>query len=184
LPEAYLPDYKSDYKPEVANCSFKSGARGLDLPSSYPVYCIYIPSGMERNYEIDMIQRLKVWGTNMGQNVFVADWDIGDPSYRDLIRILGPRNTPMIIFTDKSEIDQNSFILAIDDPKLMKDNDQLCDLLPKLANLIMDGCNQEAVKDAIQKKDKKKLNDVLKAIAKANFSITAFGVTVSFGKSN
>ena len=74
-----------------------------ELPSGYPVYCIFIPSGFDDEFEKDIFQKLFFWGESMGSNVFVAPWKIGDPSYKKLIEALKGdnfRRTPAIVLTD------------------------------------------------------------------------------------
>ena len=88
-------------------------AEAIELEPNYPVYCVYIPTEMKNDYEVDMMKRLKIWGESMGENVFVADWAIGHPNYRDLRDILRPRSL---------------FILSVDDPDLMTKNDQYANL--------------------------------------------------------
>ena len=157
--------------------------KAIEMDPSYPVYCVYIPTGMNADYEVEMIKRLKVWGESMGTNVFVADWDIGHPNYMDLREFIRPSRLPMIFFTDSSKIDSNTFILAVDDPKLMKNNDQLCELLPQLANLIMNKDYAKATKAARETQQKNKFQDIVRRVtgSKFNVALSGFGVTLSIG---
>jgi hypothetical protein len=131
-----------------------------------------------------MLKRLKVWGESWGQNIFVANWDIGHPNYMKLRKILQPVDLPMILFTDTDEITEESFKLLIDDPALMKQNDRLCELLPKIANLIMNGDHAKAIKEATVKKRKSELRDIIHRVTGANFKVTVSGFGASLSIEN
>ena len=89
----------------------------------------------------------------------------------------------MIFFTDSNKIDRNSFILSVDDPDLMKKNDQLCELIPQIANLIMNGDYAKAVKETLKKQRKSELQEFVRRVtgAKVNVSLSGFGVTLGIG---
>jgi hypothetical protein len=53
-----------------------------ELPPGFPAYCIYVPTGMNRDFETSVLAELKEWGRNMGDNLLVVDWNMGDESYK------------------------------------------------------------------------------------------------------
>jgi hypothetical protein len=119
------------------------------LPAGFPAYCIYFPTGMNHDFEIKALARLKEWGKTMGRNLLVADWDIGDISYQIVGTKLGIRTLPSILLTDSHYPGPNDFCILIDDQSLVRDVDKLIEALPNLVNLILTGQSNE-VKDAIK----------------------------------
>jgi hypothetical protein len=139
-----------------------------ELPAGFPAYCIYIPTGMNRDFEIIVLARLKAWGKTMGNNLLVADWDIGDESYRELASRLGIKNLPSIVLTDSHDPRRNDFQIVIDDSSVVRDVDMLIEILPNLVNHILTGQSndvKEALKDAIKKRQGSKIRSLLKPIS-------------------
>jgi hypothetical protein len=139
-----------------------------ELPDGFPAYCIYIPTGMNRDFEIIVLARLKAWGKTMGNNLLVADWDIGDESYRELASRLGIKNLPSIVLTDSHDPRGNDFQIVIDDSSVVRDVDTLIEILPNLVNHILTGQSndvKEALKDAIKKRQGSKIRSLLKPIS-------------------
>jgi hypothetical protein len=107
--------------------SYIGAARDLvkELPVGFPAYCIYIPTGMNRSFEIIVLAKLKSWGKTMGNNLLVANWDIGDESYLGLAFKLGIKTLPSIVLTDSHDPSKNDFRIVIDDPSVVRDVDML-----------------------------------------------------------
>lgn len=59
----------------------KFDAPVTSLPSGFPAYCVYVPSGMAEDFTQTLVRSLRVWGRNMGKNLFVCYWDIGAPEF-------------------------------------------------------------------------------------------------------
>ena len=119
------------------------------FPDGYPVYCIYIPTGMNIDFEAQVLAKLKQFGESMGKNLFVAPWDVGDPSYIELMRRTGVQKRPSIILTDSNSPDKNSFMIILDS-KLIKNVDELTTILPSIVDLILQGDKKSAIKSSIQ----------------------------------
>lgn len=153
------------------------------LPPNYPAYCIYVPTGMDEAFERDIIKRLRVWGRNMGQNLYVARWNIADPTYIDLMKALGFKRRPMLILTDENNIRPGSYIVALDDPVLVRAIGQLTALLPQLLDLILIGEHSEAAKKALSSKRETDLKNLLRklGVVAKNFKVTfaVFGFKIS-----
>jgi hypothetical protein len=152
------------------------------LPENFPAYCIYVPSGMEEFFVSDLVERLKIWGTNMGKNLFVGHWDIGAPEFIDLLKKLGLKNRPFLFLTNTNEITDNSYVLSIDDPAIISDIKQLTSLLPHLLDLILIGENAKAAEEALKKKRRKGIRDLLRKVGfgkKFKITVSGFGFSVS-----
>lgn len=107
------------------------------LPEGYPVYCVYVPTGMNQDSESKVLAKLKEWGNIMGNNLLVAPWDVGDPSYRRLVQQFVVRQVPSIILTRSNILDMNSYMVKIDDPSDVNDVEKLIKILPILVNHIL-----------------------------------------------
>jgi hypothetical protein len=154
-----------------------------ELPTGYPAYCIYLPTGMSEDFEKEILSKLQAWGDSMGQNLFVAPWNIGDPSYQDLTKNIKFNNRPAIIMMDRNEIQKDSVVLIVDDPILATNASRLTKLLPILLDLILRGENKDAIKKAMQVKQIaliQSLLDPIKAIA-GKINITAKWNGISMG---
>lgn len=83
-----------------------------ELPAGFPAYCIYIPTGMNHDFEIKVLARLIEWGNTMGNNQLVADWDVGDESYLYLARKLEIKKMPSIVLTDFHNPNKDNFVIV------------------------------------------------------------------------
>jgi hypothetical protein len=150
----------------------------------YPAYCVYIPTGMDEEFEKPILDKLKKWGNNMGKNLYVAPWNIGDPSYVQLTNRIGFKNRPAIILTDTDiiSLDKYSFMLILDDPQLIRDAPKLFGVLPALLDLILRKDYRDATKAAIEARKIAKLKSLSKDIesvldkVKITFSWKGVGV--------
>lgn len=133
-----------------------------NLPLGYPAYCIYVPTGMNEDFEKNILTKLQVWGESMGKNLYVAPWNIGDPSYIELMKKIGFQNKPAIILTDSENIDRNSFLLVLDDPLLVRDEPKLTEILPSLLDFILKGEYKNATKAAIEAQKISKIKSLSK----------------------
>jgi hypothetical protein len=149
---------------------------------AYPVYCIFIPTGMETTVELEIMDKLKKWGKNTKKNLCVTTWDIGDPSYIQLTKTLGNYNKPAIILTCNPQIMDKSYFLVLDDPDLMKNTEKLTEELPKLFDLLLKGENIEAARQALESHSKSGLQKLLKKVGylkKLKITVSGFGFTVT-----
>lgn len=160
--------------------TYKDGGGG----KVYPAYCAYIPTGMDEDFEKPILDKLKKWGETMGANLYVAPWDLGDPSYIQLMNKIGFKHIPAIILSDKdvASLDKNSFMLILDDPRLIRDVPKLSEVLPALLALILKEEHTEAAKAAIKARKismlkiiSKDLESVLNKV-KITFDGNAIGV--------
>jgi hypothetical protein len=140
----------------------------MSFPEGYPAYCIYIPSGFDVGFEKDVVAKLEQFGISMEKNLFVAPWNVGDPSYVHLINKIGLKRRPAIILTDSNSPDRNSFMIILE-RKLIKDLNELIEVLPSLVDLILQGDKKSAIKESIQARRKielKLLTDHFSSILK------------------
>lgn len=139
-----------------------------ELPAGFPAYCIYFPTGMNRDFEMKALARLKEWGKTMGRNLLVADWDIGDISYQIVGKKLRIRTLPSILLTDSNDPGANDFWILIEDQSFLRNVDKLIEVLPNLVNLILTGQSNEvkdAIKHAIKIGQGSKIKSLLKPIS-------------------
>ncbi len=153
------------------------------MPVGYSAYCIYIPTGMSNDIEKDILDKLQVWGSTMGKNLFVAPWNIGDPTYGEITKKINFMHKPALILTDTNEINEKSFILILDDPPLVTDVARLTKLLPMLLDFIIRGDHKKVVKEAIEAKQIARIGTILKpiksAIGKTKITFSWNGATIS-----
>jgi hypothetical protein len=162
-----------------------------ELPPGYPAYCVYIPTGMELDFEKDTIAKLKVWSKSMRENLCVAPWNIGDPSYLKLLQLItrirlnnkqAPIRRPAIIMTDNNMPDENSFMIILDDQRLLTDSVRLSQILPYLIDSIFLGEKKEAMKEAVKASKSERISQLLKgveaALSKVKVTFAWGGLTV------
>ena len=159
-----------------------------ELPPNYDVYCIFIPSGFDDEFEGDIFQKLFAWGENMGSNIFVAPWKIGDSSYKKLVEALKGdnfRRTPAIILTDDKSIRSDSFKIIIDDPILISSMTELKKILPDIVHQLFmkQGLDaKKVIKDALkQNKREAVMHQIKNALGTATTSILDRGLILSMG---
>jgi len=154
----------------------------VSLPPGYPAYCIYIPTGMSQDFEKTISDKLQTWGNAMGANLFVAPWNVGDPSYLQLMQKLGFTRRPAIILSDGTSLSPDSFIMKIDDPLVMRDVARLTEILPTLLDLILLQNYNQAAKEAISAKRVEKIKSISGSLAnvlsKVNVTFCWKGVSV------
>lgn len=154
-----------------------------ELPAGYSAYCIYIPTGMSEDFEKDISAKLQIWGDIMGKNLFVAPWNIGDPTYSEITKRIDFMHKPALILTDTNEINEKSFVLKLDDPLLVTDVARLTKLLPMLLDFIIRGDHKKAVKEAIEAKQSARIKAILEpiksAIGKTKITFSWNGATIS-----
>ncbi len=150
-----------------------------ELPEGYPVYCIYIPSGFDYEFERNLIDTLAKWGENLGKNLYVATWDIGDPSYAKLSMDIQLDKTPALILTDDNKPNVNSFLIKITDIRVINNIDFLKEILGKLYQLILIKENNNALKQYLKEKNEMKVKNIAKEVIK-NLKIK-FKFSISFG---
>jgi hypothetical protein len=157
----------------------------VELAPGYPAYCIYIPTGMSQDFEKSLNQQLQDWGRLMGKNVLVAPWNIGDPSYIQLMRKLGFTRRPAIILTDDSTLKSGCFIVKVDDPLVVRDISKLASTLPALLDLILLQNCKEAAKEYVKTRRAERIkslsNSLSAVLGKINVSVSWGGVTVGVG---
>jgi hypothetical protein len=136
------------------------------LPEGYPVYCIYIPSGFDYEFEKNLIEELAKWGKRWGKNLYVATWDIGDPSYEKLSKDINLDKIPALILTDDNEPNINSFLIKITDIKVINNINFLKEILLNLFQLILTGKNLEALKQYLREKNEMKIKNLAKDVIK------------------
>jgi hypothetical protein len=132
-----------------------------EIPPGYPAYCIYVPTGMDEDFEKSVIQKLQLWGENMGKNLYVARWNIGDPSYVELMKKVGFKSRPALILTDTHDPVKESFMLVIDDPAIVRDAGKLTQILPRMLDFVLVGETKSATKTYIDQKNAAKLKALL-----------------------
>jgi hypothetical protein len=154
----------------------------VQLPAEYPAYCIYVPTGMNEEFEKRILAKLQVWGESMGKNLYVAPWNIGDPSYIELMKKIGFESRPAIILTDDNNMDKNSFMLVLDDPLIVRDASKLAEILPALLDFILKGEYMDAAKAAAEARKIAKLKSLSKNVesilSKVKVTISWKGLTV------
>jgi hypothetical protein len=148
-----------------------------NLPSGYPVYCIYFPSGWGTEPEQTTLDALKQWGTSMGKNLYVASWDIGDPAYRDISNKIGLTNVPAVVLTDTAHPDKSSFLIKLDDPKLVSNLDDLRPVLTMILQHLLLGEEAEVLKDLMRSQNEKKIRDFVESALHG----LSFNATVNLG---
>ena len=138
--------------------------RVTELPAGYNAYCVYIPDAMpndkDKMKQSELLASLIQWGTMMGDNLLVADWDIGDRSYLDIISIADIRRFPSVLITDDNQPTEHSFKIIIDEPSVVNNIDILKDYLQRIVNDIFKGDNKEAIKDALKAKQDARIKSV------------------------
>ena len=84
-----------------------------ELTARFPAYDVYIPDMMPnakvKEKQSEILASLKQWGIDMGDNLLVADWDIGHKPYRDLAKIANIRRFPAVVITDDHKTKEKSF---------------------------------------------------------------------------
>jgi len=150
-----------------------------ELPPGYVAYCIYVPSGFDKEYETKLIEVLKKWGENLGKNVFVATWDIGDPSYVEFSKKINLKSFPALILTDTNDPDTNSFLIKITDIRILSDIEKLKVILPVIIQLIIINEKKEALQNYMRVKNETKIKDLIKEMFK-NINIK-FKFSISLG---
>ncbi len=167
--------------PGVNDRTFEERTTGL--PDGYPAYCIYVPSGLDYKFEKNILQQLRNWGQNMGDNLYVAPWEIGDRSYIQLIRQTDVKSKPAIILTDSNNLNKSSFNIVLDSPLLVKDIERLTIVLPCILDLILKGDLSNAAKTATKANDKARLGSLLKLfeskLGKIRVSFSYMGSTTT-----
>jgi hypothetical protein len=124
-----------DNLPSSQERDFK--AHAIEMPPGFEVYCIYFPTGMDEEYETKMIDTLRVWGSKLGKNVYVAHWDTRDSSYGELSKQIGLDSVPAIILTDTDKPHSKSLLIKIVDRRVVNNMEKIKTLLPNLAQLIL-----------------------------------------------
>lgn len=118
----------------------------------------------------------------MGKNLFVAPWNIGDPSYVALMKTLGFTRRPAIILSDGNQWTPDSFVMKIDDPLLVRNVDRLTSMLPTLLDLILLQQYNRAAKDAISAgrvaQIKSISGDIANVLSKVKVTFCWKGITV------
>jgi hypothetical protein len=145
------------------------------LPSGYPIYCIYFPSGWGTEAEGNILDALKLWGTSMGKNLYVASWNIQDKSYVDVSKEIGLTKTPAIVLTDSPPHPgwRESLMLVLDDPNLVNDLDKLRPLLTMILQNVLRGGGAESLKQLMKSQDENKIKQYLvKTLHGLSFSAT------------
>jgi hypothetical protein len=141
-----------------------------ELPPGFPAYLIYVPTGMNRSFETCVLAELKEWGRNMGDNLLVVDWNIGDESYKKLGADIGLTTLPSIVLIDSDKPNKTSenLLIIIDDQNIVRNIVTLVDILPTLVNLILVGRKtdvRETLIDAIKKKQGSKIKSIFKPLS-------------------
>jgi hypothetical protein len=154
----------------------------VELPPGYPAYCIYVPTGMNEEFERQVSEKLQEWGKNMGKNLYVAPWNIGDPSYIELMRRIEFKNRPAIILTDSNNPDKDSFKIVLDDPLIARDVSKLKGILPSILDLILVQENHTATKKYLSEQQKAKIRSLLdslgSALSKVKLTFSWQGITL------
>ncbi|HLI46322.1 MAG TPA: hypothetical protein VKU94_03935 [Geobacterales bacterium] len=138
----------------------------IDLPTGYPVYCIYVPSGFDEEFEMKLIEELKKWGNNLGKNIFVATWDIKDPSYITFSKQIKLEARPALILTDSNKPNEQSLLIKITDLKTLTDIEGLKIILNNISQLILIDEKKEALKKFMLDKKQKEIQNLIKDILK------------------
>jgi len=163
-----IPNELRDYEPSATK-----------MPEGYVAYCVYVPSGFDEEYETKLIEALKKWGENLGKNVFVATWNIGDPSYVEFSKKINLKSLPALILTDSNDPDINSFLVKITDIQILRDIEKLKVILPAIVQLIIINEKKEALKNYMKLKNEKKIKEVITEVLK-NINIK-FKFSISLG---
>ncbi|SRR5712692_1228763 len=160
----------------------------VNLSPGYPAYCIYIPTGMRmsQDFEKSLNRQLEDWGRAMGKNVLVAPWNIGDPSYIQMMKKLGFTRRPAIILTDDGTLAPGCFLIKVDDPLVVRDMSRLVNVLPALLDLILLQKYKEAAKAYVKASRAEKIrslsSNLASVLSKINVSVSWGGVTVGVGR--
>lgn len=154
----------------------------VQLAAGYPAYCIYVPTGMNEEFEKNILAKLQVWGESMGKNLYVAPWNIGDPSYIELMKRIGFERRPAIILTNDKDMAKKSFMLVLDDPLIVRKVSELTEILPSLLDFILKDEFIVAAKAAVKAGKIAKLKSLSKNIAsilsKVKVTFSDKGLTV------
>jgi hypothetical protein len=140
--------------------------KAKELPAGYMAYCVYFPSGFDQDFEKNLINTLAKWGENYGSNLFVATWDIGDPSYIQISKDINLDKLPCLVITDENKPNVNSFLIKISDIRIINNIDLLKQILPNLLQLIFIKDNNEAIKKYLREKNKAMINEIVKNVMK------------------
>jgi len=149
------------------------------LPEGYPVYCVYIPSGFDYEFEKNLIDTLARWGENLGKNLYVAIWDIGDPSYEKLSMDIQLDKMPALILTDDNKPNVNSFLIKITDIRVINNIDFLKEILRNLYQLILRKEYNKALKQYLKEKKEMEVKNIVKEVMK-NLKIK-FKFSIAYG---
>ena len=133
---------------------------------SYPAYCTYIPEGLNEEYEKEIIKKLEEWGNNLEKTLYVGPWDIGDTSVIKLMRKIELKKRPVIILSDKDikQLKKDSFMIILDELRLIKDVPKLTETLSTLLDLIWIEEYKKAAKEAIKIQKITKIKSLSKPI--------------------
>ena len=120
----------------------------------------------------------------MGQNLLVASWryryERRQGEFKKKIEV-GKNKRPVIILTDASNPDSSSFMITIDG-KMIKDVNQLEEILPSLVDLMLIGEKKEAIKRALRARRRTELvslgRNLYMLMKKFNVEFSAYGVRV------
>ncbi len=155
-----------------------------DLPAGYPVYCIFFPSGWASDAESKVLQALKQWGTSMGENLYVASWDVGSRAYVEISNGIGLTRVPAVVLTDASHPDAGSFMIKLDDAGTVNDLDKLRPLLTLILQRLLLGEKAGLLKELMKARDKNRVRDLVENALhdlsfKATINLGVFSVEIA-----
>lgn len=140
-----------------------------DLPDNYPLYLLFVPTAMSTDNEKKIYERLKEFGTNMGENLCVARIDQRKSEYREFLAKIGkkdPLGKPAIIIIDKNEIAPDTLIIRLDEPGIVGNEEKLIELIPKIIDLLLCKEEIEAIKQVVRETKKTQILSALRPAAK------------------
>lgn len=120
-----------------------------------------MPNAKVKEKQSEILASLKQWGIDMGNNLLVADWDIGHKPYRDLAKIANIRRFPAVVITDDHKIKEESFKIVMEGSSVVNNFDILTDYLKRIVNDIFKGDRKEAIKDAVKAGQAVRINSII-----------------------
>lgn len=152
-----------------------------EIPAGYSAYCIYIPSGMDIEFEKRLLSRLEKFGRKMGDVIYVASWNTGIQTYIKLMESLDIKERPALILTSSWQPRKQSLKIILRG-RALKDIDLLMENLPPILDLIVIRDKNAAIKKTMRFERKVKLRSLVNGLESimrnVKLTISWNGVTV------
>jgi hypothetical protein len=120
------------------------------INGNFPIYCYFIPSGIDEKLDETIKSFLKTWGESYKDNIFVGFFDVGSKSLQKLImdiKII----PPTILLLDTPWYEENTFHFQLSGFSNLQ-NEQLKAVLSYLYGKMLDKETKKNIKSTIQLK--------------------------------